>query len=171
MSESTARAAKLAVGGLDEVARALARHPDGTHLALITAAAVMAAAANNAPATAAAPVASGAGDGVEQLLRLDFAALLRELQGRGGPAELGRLRIDGSHVYARGVDGNEVRLTEADRSAPVRPPVMRTPDPEPARPASAPAAPARNVPPPAAPNPPSWAAHDAAPTGDGLEID
>lgn len=45
------------------------------------------------------------------LLKLPFPALVRELQGRGGPPELGRLRVDGEHVWATAHTGDEVRLT------------------------------------------------------------
>ncbi len=51
------------------------------------------------------------GDGVGNLLKLTFPALVRELQGRGGPAELARLRVDGEHVWATAHTGDEVRLT------------------------------------------------------------
>jgi hypothetical protein len=81
------------------------------------------------------------------LLRLPIAGLIRELQGRGGPQELGQLRVDGEHVYARSVSGEEVRLTAADRNPPRQPAPMRVPDP-PA--AAAPPRP-QTAPPPAAP--------------------
>ncbi len=85
-------------------------------------------------------------DPLGTLLRLTFAAMVRELQGRGGPQELGQLRVDGEHVYARSVSGEEVRLTAADRAPPRQAPQMRAAEPPrenaPSRPAAVPAPPA-----------------------------
>lgn len=58
------------------------------------------------------PATSGTqADPLAGLLQLSFAALVRELQGRGGPAELAKLRVDGDHVWATAHTGDEVRLT------------------------------------------------------------
>lgn len=182
MSESTARAVKAAAGGIDDIARVLSHHHDPAQLALITAAAIVTVKVD-APRAAAATTAGGE---IETLLRSDFSTLLRELQGRGGPAELGRLRVEGNHVYARGVDGQEVRLTDAERAEPVRPPQMRTPEPlaapRPGPDRAAPTRPAVNRPEPSRGGPgrpepaaaPAWSAASDLPaptTGEGLEID
>lgn len=174
MSESTETQVRAADGGISDIAKSLSGRHDPKQLAMITAAvlAAMVDVAQPAAATVADSVSSG--DAVAELVLLKFPALVRELQGRGGPSELGRLRVDGDHVYARGVDGNEVRLTTQERSAPVRPPVMRDPTPERgsgggSRPSSsARPAPARPAPPDPAPAaPPAYGDFDAA----GLEID
>lgn len=155
-------------GGLDDIATALSGH-DPALLSMMLAAALTGLAKGGAPSAAMVPAAAaGVGaDPVAGLLKLDFPTLVRELQGKSGPAELGRLRVDGSHVYARGVDGNEVRLTSAERSQPVQAAPMAVPDPEPRR----------DAPPPRAnPAPAPSASAIPAPMGDpfadgGLEID
>ncbi len=62
-----------------------------------------------------------AGDPVASLLKLTFPALVRELQGRGGPSELARLRVDGEHVWATAHTGDEVRLTNGAQTQRVAP--------------------------------------------------
>ncbi|MCO4760697.1 MAG: pentapeptide repeat-containing protein [Myxococcales bacterium] len=164
MSGETERQVRNAAGGIADITRTLLAHHEPAQLAMITAAVLAAMADLERPAAAASPAAAATtGDPVAELVQLQFPTLIRELQGRGGPTELGRLRVEGDHVYARGIDGNEVRLTAQERSAPVRPPVMRDPKPAPATPR--PAAPAPPDPAPAAP--PSYGDFDAA----GLEID
>lgn len=106
--------------------------------------------------------AAAQADPLGALLRLSFAALVRELQGRGGPQELGQLRVDGEHVFARSVSGEEVRLTSADRAAPRQAPPMRAAEPPAAQ--SAPASRSSAVPPP--PNAPAKGGRFS-----GLEID
>ncbi len=181
MSESTERQVRAAVGGIADIARILTGHHDPAQLAVITAAVLAAMVDVDRPVAAMAdPVSTG--DAVAELVLLKFPVLIRELQGRGGPAELSRLRVEGDHVYARGVDGNEVRLTAQDSAPAVRASVMR--DPTAAATAAAEAAvngrsassrggrdaptPARPAPPKAAPAaPPMHGDFDAA----GLEID
>jgi hypothetical protein len=104
---------------------------------------------------------------LNHLLAQPFAGLVRSLQGKGGPAELAQLRVDGDHVYARGVSGEEVRLTAAERAAPRVVPVMRDPLPAP-RAAEPPRPPAAAV---AAPIPPANPGQAAAGRNAGLEID
>ena len=102
-------------------------------------------------------------DAMAILMRQSFAGMVRELQGRGGPPELGSLRVDGEHVYAKGVTGDEVRLTAANRDASRQAAPMRTPDPGQAAPPAA-----------ARPAPAAVPGTTAAPpTGrfSGLEID
>lgn len=92
------------------------------------------------------PVAQAtAGDPLGNLLKLTFPALVRELQGRGGPAELARLRVDGDHVWATAHTGDEVRLTTGAQAQRVAP-QMAVP-----LPSGAPAAPAAPAPAPIAP--------------------
>ncbi|MBM4342862.1 MAG: pentapeptide repeat-containing protein [Deltaproteobacteria bacterium] len=121
------------------------RHLPADVLALMTAA-LLARAQSGGPASVASSAPTGGVDPLAALLRLNFAALIRELQGRGGPAELGQLRVDGEHVYARSQTGEEVRMTGAAANAPRQPAPMRTPDPPPPQNAgvarAAPAAPA-----------------------------
>jgi uncharacterized protein YjbI with pentapeptide repeats len=80
---------------------------------------------------------STSGDAVANLLKLPFPALLRELQGRGGPAELARLRVDGDHVWATTHTGDEVRLTsgaQVQRQAPQMAVPLPIPPPQAAAP-------------------------------------
>jgi uncharacterized protein YjbI with pentapeptide repeats len=124
--------------------------------------------ATTAPTAGSSAGASSAADPLASLMRLNFAAMIRELQGRGGPQELGQLRVDGDHVYARSVTGEEVRLTSA-QAAPARvAPQMRAPEPG-ASPSSgnSPSAPSRPAAPAAAPAPTSSAGGRFS----GLEID
>ena len=170
-SDATLQALRDGHADLDVIAKALERHHDPRQLSVIAAAGLLAAASVTPEPTAATGASAGGDGGIDALLRLDFPTLLRELQGRGGPAELGRLRLDGQHVYARGVDGEEVRLTEASRNEPIRPPVMRTPEPAaPARGAAAPVSPASPAATrPAAPRPARGLGEPGG--GEGLEID
>lgn len=161
MTRDVAQKLQAGGGSLDDIAHALATHDPG-HLALLFAATVegLARSGSSAPAPRASAASGPVADPVVGLLNLGFVELIRELQGKGGPAELGRLRVDGSHVYARGVDGNEVRLTTADNNQPQQAAPMAVPEPSPSAPVHAPAAPA----PAAAPMPDPFG-------GDGLEID
>lgn len=145
--------ADLGGGAAEELAKASGSMADvfdrlkllpAEHLAMMTAA-LLVRGGGMAPATQSNAVATtGQVDPLATLMRLNFATMIRELQGRGGPAELGMLRVDGDHVYARGVAGDEVRLTQAARDAPRQAAQMRVPDPAPATrpgaPAPAPAA-------------------------------
>ena len=141
MSPQTESQIKQARSDVGAIIAALQRHHEPQQLAAVTAGLL---AGGVIAGASAAPAPTPSADPVAELVQLDFATLVRELQGRGGPSELGRLRVDGNHVYARGVDGQEVRLTAQDRSAPIRPPVMRQPEPE----RAAPPAPAAPAPPP-----------------------
>jgi uncharacterized protein YjbI with pentapeptide repeats len=161
MSAETAAAARSAGKSLAEVVTQLGRH-DPAHLAVIAATAVAAiatAASQQTPGQQGAAASSG--PSINELLALDFAGLIRELQGRGGPTELGRLRVEGQQVFARGVDGTETRLTTADRAPQQRPPTMRNPEPEPTR----------APPPPAAAPAPTSSDFGGAFGNGGLEID
>ncbi len=117
MSPETERTIRSAPSDLNSVIRLLDGHPQ---IALFAAVALSRLGRTSALG------AQGGGtqvdDAVGRLLRLDFPTLVRELQGRGGPPELSRLRVEGSQVYARSNTGNEVRLTEQSESAPARPP-------------------------------------------------
>ncbi|MSQ82004.1 MAG: pentapeptide repeat-containing protein [Myxococcales bacterium] len=103
------------------------RHLPADVLALMTAALLHRA----QPTAATSPIntTQGGVDPLAILLRLNFSALVRELQGRGGPAELAQLRVDGDHVYARSQTGEELRMTGAGNNAARQPAPMRTPDP------------------------------------------
>jgi len=142
------------------------RHLPAEHSALLAAMVLM-----RASTPKAAEPTSGAmpqGDPLATLLRQSFAGMVRELQGRGGPPELGRLRVDGEHVYATSTTGDEVRLTSADRAAPRQAPQMRVPDPP-----REPAAPAPTQPAASNPAPAASAFGSQTPSGrfSGLEID
>ncbi|MBP46482.1 MAG: hypothetical protein CMH53_00920 [Myxococcales bacterium] len=155
MSPATQAQIQQARSDVNAIMDSLVRHHEPKQLAAVTAGLL----SSGAPTTATSPAAPT--DPVADLVKLDFSTLVRELQGRGGPAELGQLRVEGQHVFARGVDGQEVRLTSQERSEPVRPPVMRAQPPEAPKPT--PAATAAPVAPMAPP---------ASFTGDpGLEID
>lgn len=128
LSGSTHQEYQTAGSSLSDIWERL-RHLPADVLALMTAA-LLARAQAGVPATATSSAApSGGVDPFAALLRLNFAALVRELQGRGGPAELGQLRVDGEHVYARSQTGEEVRMTGSSANAPRQPAPMRTPDP------------------------------------------
>ncbi len=142
---TTAQEFQVAGASLNEIWERL-RHLPGDVLAMMAAALLHRAPSSTGVTSAAATAAPTQGDPVATLLRLSFAAMVRELQGRGGPQELGQLRVDGEHVYARAISGEEVRLTSADRNAPRQPAPMRVPDPQAAQqraagPAAAPVAP------------------------------
>jgi hypothetical protein len=137
--------ADLGGGSAEELARASGsladvferlQHLSSEHLAMMTAALLLrSGGAAQAPAATVPPPGE---DPLAALLRLPFAGLVRDLQGRGGPTELGQLRTDGDHVYARGITGEEVRLTAAQRDPPRQAPLLRVPDPVPtSRPAAA----------------------------------
>lgn len=139
-AEELARAS----GSLGDVFERLRQLP-AEHLAMMTAALLVRGGAVESTAASPSAAVQAAADPLAALLRMSFAGLIRELQGRGGPTELGQLRTDGEHVYARGTGGEEVRLTQATRDAPRQAAPMRTPDPTtpaPAPPRSAPAVPA-----------------------------
>lgn len=143
MAGSTITEIQMAGTSLLDVFERL-RHLPVEHTALVAAAALL----RGNQTTAATPGAATSGqlDPLTVLLRLSFPAMVRELQGRGGPPELANLRVDGDHVFARGVSGEEIRLTGAERAAVRQAPQMRDPLPSPAatpsRPAAAPAQPA-----------------------------
>ena len=156
-------------GSFADIATALRNREPG--LLSMMLAAALTGLAQGGTSTPAAAVASQAADPVASLLRMDFPTLIRELQGKSGPAELGRLRVDGAHVYARGVDGTEVRLTSAERNQPVQAAPMAVPDPEPRSEPSSSAPPPRANPAPA-PAPSAIPSPMGDPFGDGgLEID
>jgi uncharacterized protein YjbI with pentapeptide repeats len=145
MSGSTVQELAQAGGSLAEVFERL-KHLPAEQTAMM-AAALLVRGATATPSSAgnsaaSATNASGQLDPMATLMRLSFAAMIRELQGRGGPAELGQLRVDGDHVYARSTGGDEIRLTSARADAPRQAAQMRVPDPgQPAaRPAPAPVA-------------------------------
>jgi uncharacterized protein YjbI with pentapeptide repeats len=145
------------------------RHLPAEQLAMVAATVLVRGSPVQAQATPGMALAREAGDPLQNLLRLSFAQMIRELQGRGGPQELGQLRVDGEHVYARSVGGDEVRITGAGRDAPRQAPQMRMADPSPRAPDPSAA------PPPAAK--PAAAPGQPAPDGpgnnrfSGLEID
>ncbi len=113
------------------------RHLPAEHNAMIAAAMLMRGGATQATQNTQQSASLAPADPLARILSLNFANLLRELQGRGGPAELGLLRVDGDHVYARSSTGDEVRLTTAANAAPRQAPQMRVPDVAPAAPARA----------------------------------
>lgn len=140
MSGSTVQEVAQAGGSLADVFERL-KHLPAEQTAMMAAALLVRGAAATPTSGNVTASASGAQlDPLATLMRLSFAAMIRELQGRGGPAELGQLRVDGEHVYARSTGGDEVRLTSARADAPRQAAQMRVPDPgTPAQPAARPA--------------------------------
>ncbi len=165
MSGTTIQEIAQAGGSLADVFERL-KHLPAEQTAMMTAALLVRGASSTQQSSASVAMASGQMDPLSTLMRLSFAAMIRELQGRGGPQELGQLRVDGDHVYARSVGGEEIRLTAATRDAPRVAPQMRAIDPNTAQPSQPAARPAPAVPAAGAPAP-------VAPAGrfNGLEID
>ncbi len=143
LSGGTGQEIAMAGNSLADVFERL-KHLPAEHTAMIAAALLLRGGTSQTSREVASATATGAQlDPLTTLLRLSFAAMVRELQGRGGPAELSQFRVDGEHVYVRGVEGGEIRVTAAARDAPRQSPNMRIPDPGASaapRPAAAPAA-------------------------------
>ena len=126
----------------EEVWQRLERLP-GEQVRAIAAGLLMAPAQREGAAPEA-PAGSQGADSLAALLQLSFPALLRELQGRGGPPELARLRVDGDQVWATTHSGDEVRLTSGPAQLRMAPqmavPLPGTAAPQPKAPPPAPAA-------------------------------
>ncbi|MSP92926.1 MAG: pentapeptide repeat-containing protein [Myxococcales bacterium] len=131
MSGSTVQELAQALTGVADVFDRLKDH-DPMQLAMVAATVLVRGGAQaQAQATPGVAIAREGADPLANLMHLSFAGLIRELQGRGGPQELGQMRVDGEHVYARSVGGDEVRITGAGRDAPRQAAQMRVPDPQP----------------------------------------
>ena len=113
---------------------------------LAIAAALLARPSERSPDRESAPQTANSGDAVGNLLKLSFPALVRELQGRGGPTELARLRVDGEHVWATAHTGDEVRLTSGSQQQRLAP-QMAVPLPVPTQTPPNPPTPAPIAPP------------------------